>query len=98
MESRPTVKGCAACQLTFADPVRLEPLKMSEIPGGPWRKLSTDFLGPLPKGDYLMSVTVTCEYSRFNVVRRVASVKRSVIPVWVPADHKVRQWQPFRLP
>ena len=44
----------------------MEPLKMSELPSGPWKDLSADFCGPLPTEEYLFVITV--EYSRYAVV------------------------------
>ena len=74
------VMSCTACQLVHSDPVRPEPLCMSDMPEGPWENLSADFCGPLPTGDYLF--VITDEYSRFPVVEIVKSVSSSaVIPV-----------------
>ena len=39
---------------------------MSDMPGGAWRNLSMDFLGPLPSGEELM--VLVDEYSRFPIV------------------------------
>ena len=41
------VMSCTACQLVHSDPVRPEPLCMSDMPEGPWENLSADFCGPL---------------------------------------------------
>ena len=46
------IKNCTACQLIHSNPVRLEPLSMSDLPDGLWENLSADFCGPLPSGDF----------------------------------------------
>ena len=53
---------------------------MSDMPTRPWRKLSVDFIGPLPSGEELM--VVVDEYSRHPIVDTVRSVStNTVIPV-----------------
>ncbi|XP_060589850.1 uncharacterized protein K02A2.6-like [Ruditapes philippinarum] len=57
-----------------------EPLKMSDLPSGPWKNISADFCGPLENGDYLL--VVVDEYSRYPIVEIVKSVSANmVIPV-----------------
>ncbi|XP_052806251.1 uncharacterized protein K02A2.6-like [Mya arenaria] len=74
------IKGCLACQANTKEPRSREPLRMSEMPSGPWMNLSADFCGPLQTGDYLL-VTVD-EYSRYPIVEIVKSVSaNTVIPV-----------------
>ncbi|XP_062599630.1 uncharacterized protein K02A2.6-like, partial [Saccostrea cucullata] len=74
------VTNCSACQLLTPERHTMEPLKMSELPGGPWENLSIDFCGPLPSGDYLFEIIDN--YSRYPVVEIVKSVSaKSVIPV-----------------
>ncbi|XP_062571293.1 uncharacterized protein K02A2.6-like [Saccostrea cucullata] len=74
------VTNCSACQLLTPEHHTMEPLKMSELPGGPWENLSIDFCGPLPSVDYLF--VIIDEYSRYPVVEIVKSVSaKSVIPV-----------------
>ena len=53
---------------------------MTETPNSPWEKVSIDFCGPLPSGDYLL--VVIDDYSRFPEVEILKStssraVKRS---------------------
>ena len=60
------VRRCFACQCTQNSKPHLEPMQMSDMPGGAWRNLSMDFLGPLPSGEELM--VLVDEYSRFPIV------------------------------
>ena len=73
------VKSCIPCQAN-TNRTNIEPLSMSSLPSGPWKKLSLDFCGPLPSGDTLM--VMQDEYSRYPVVEilRKTTVE-SVIPV-----------------
>lgn len=74
------IRRCHACQVVQDTHTPLEPLRMSEMPPGPWQHVSIDFCGPLPTGDYLM--VLIDEYSRYPVVEIVRSVSAStVIPV-----------------
>eukprot|EP00057_Strongylocentrotus_purpuratus_P008996 XP_011663470.1 PREDICTED: uncharacterized protein K02A2.6-like [Strongylocentrotus purpuratus] len=74
------VKDCPVCQTVRDIRTPLEPLKMSQMPPGPWQNLSIDFCGPLPTGEYLM--VLIDEFSRYPVVEVVGSVSaRAVIPV-----------------
>ncbi|XP_045160783.1 uncharacterized protein K02A2.6 [Mercenaria mercenaria] len=74
------IKGCIACLATTKERNRTEPLKMSELPSGPWQDLSADFYGPLPSEEYLF--VITDEYSRYPMVEVVKSVSSSrVIPI-----------------
>ena len=74
------VDCCLSCQAaTKGNAQRLEPLQMTPLPRDPWKKLSIDFLGPLPSGDYLMVVIDV--YSRFAEVENFTSTSaRSTIP------------------
>ena len=75
-----TVKTCEACQVVSKD-VRLHPLQMSELPDYCWQKVSADFAGPFPSGDY--ALVIIDEYSRYPVVEIVKSTSsRVVIPVF----------------
>ena len=62
------VKQCILCQANTGRGT-VEPLRMSDLPRGPWLNLSVDFCKPLPSGDYLM--VIVDEYSRFLVVEVV---------------------------
>ncbi|XP_052780716.1 uncharacterized protein K02A2.6-like [Mya arenaria] len=74
------IKGCLACQANTKEPRSREPLRMSEMPSGPWMNLSADFCGPLQTGDYLL--VIVDEYSRYPIVEIVKSVSaNTVIPV-----------------
>ena len=54
---------------------------MSELPDGPWEKLSTDFHGPLPSGHYLL--VIIDQYSRYPVVEIVKSTSaKATIPIY----------------
>ena len=48
------VRRCFACQCTQNNKPHLEPMQMCDMPGGAWRNLSMDFLGPLPSGEELV--------------------------------------------
>ncbi|XP_014673938.1 PREDICTED: mitochondrial-processing peptidase subunit alpha-like [Priapulus caudatus] len=62
-----------------------EPLKPRPLPGGPWKEISIDFLGPLPSGDVLL--VAIDNYSRFPEVEIISSTSaKTVIPKNV---HKV---------
>lgn len=96
------IRGCLACQANTSEHRNKEPLKMSELPSGPWLNLSADFCGPLQNGDYLF--VIVDEYSRYPVVEIVKSVSaNTVIPVLdkvisqfsVPAVIKTDNGSPF---
>ncbi|XP_038106874.1 uncharacterized protein K02A2.6-like [Culex quinquefasciatus] len=59
------VRSCLDCQIV-GQPGPAEPLKIRELPQGPWSYLSMDMLGPLPSGESLLVVIDL--YSRFRVV------------------------------
>ena len=64
------IEKCIPCQA--ATPTKHhEPLQMTKLPDGPWQKLSADFCGPLPTGDYLL--VVIDEYSRYPEVEILKS-------------------------
>ena len=72
------IRNCMACQVTAPQTARL-PLKMTELPKGPMAKVSSDFYGPLPTGEYIL--LVNCLYSRYPMVRIVYSTSaKAVIP------------------
>lgn len=72
------IAGCIPCQANV--PVHTqEPLCMSDLPSSPWEKVSVDFCGPFPSGDYLL--VVVDEYSRFPEVEILQSTSaRATIP------------------
>ncbi|PFX25910.1 Uncharacterized protein K02A2.6 [Stylophora pistillata] len=72
------VGNCLACQATIPCHTR-EPLQMSELPTGPWKKISVDFAGPFPNKD--MALVFWDQYSRYPVVEFVTSTSaEAVIP------------------
>ena len=74
-----SVKGCIACQ-TLTPQFNIEPLKMADLPSGPWKDISADFCGPLPTGEHLF--VIIDEYSRYPIVEIIWSVSaKTVIPV-----------------
>ncbi|KAK3105801.1 hypothetical protein FSP39_006028 [Pinctada imbricata] len=74
------LKDCVACQVLTPERTIVEPLKMSELPSGPWENLSMDFCGPLPSSEYLL--VIVDEYTRYPVVEIVKSVSsNATIPI-----------------
>lgn len=57
---------------------------MSDMPDKPWEKLSVDFCGPLPSGDYLF--VITDEFSRYPVLEVTRSTSANAT---IPVLHKV---------
>ena len=64
------VKKCKKCQCNVKTQ-RLEPLRMTKMPEGPWENLSIDYYGPLKSGHYLL--VIVDEHSRYPVVRKVTT-------------------------
>ena len=64
------VGKCLSCQANTPFHSR-EPLQMTELPDGPWEKVSVDFAGPLPNND--MALVFWDQYSRYPVVEFVIS-------------------------
>ena len=71
-EIEKAIQGYMACQANTKEVKTREPLRMSEMPSGPWQNLSADFCGQLDTGEYLM--VITDEYSRYLEVEIVKSV------------------------
>ena len=95
------VSTCIACQSNTPETHR-EPLKMTELPDGPWDKLSVDFCGPMANGD--LTLVFYCQYARYPVVEFVASTsEKATIPVFrrvfdtygVPKEIKSDNGPPF---
>ena len=65
------INTCAACQAVV--PVNAqEPIYQStELPNGPWEKLTIDYYGPLPSGEHVL--VVIDEYLRFPEIDVAAS-------------------------
>ena len=100
-EVEDTVGNCRPCLAAVVTKDR-EPLQMSELPSGPWDKVSTDFHGPLPSGQLLL--VVIDQYSRYPVVEIVNSTAASTaIPVYdkifgmfgIPVEVKSDNGSPF---
>lgn len=71
-------KSCVPC-LASVPKNESEPLKMSELPDGPWAEVSADFYGPLSSNTYLL--VIVDDYSRYPVVEIVSSTSaKAVIP------------------
>ena len=49
------VKTCESCQIVSKD-ARIHPLQMSQLPDYPWQKVSCDFTGPFPTGEYALVI------------------------------------------
>ena len=77
------MKYCESCQAAVYKN-DTEPLRMSELPNGPWESIKVDFYGPLPSGLYLL--TVVDEYSRWAEVEPVSSTSAAIV---VPVLNKV---------
>ena len=74
------VKTCESCQIVSKD-ARIHPLQMSQLPDYPWQKVSCDFTGPFPTGEY--ALVIIDEYSRYPIVEIVKSTSSiAVIPVF----------------
>ena len=95
------VSTCIACQSNTPQTHR-EPLKMTELPGGPWDKVSVDFCGPMANGD--LALVFYCQYSRYPVVEFVGSTsEKATTPVFkrvfdtygVPEEIKSDNGPPF---
>ena len=65
------MKKCLACQAN-GEKQKLEPLRPSTMPAGPWWEVSADFYGPLDTGAYWM--VNYCDYSRYVFVDSIKSV------------------------
>ena len=79
-----------------------EPLKMTDLPEGPWDKVSVDFCGPMASGDF--ALVFYCQYARYPVVEFVGSTsEKATIPMFrrvfdthgVPKEIKSDNGPPF---
>ena len=64
------VGKCLACPSTTPCHTR-EPLQMTDLPRGPWKKVSVDFAGPLRNKD--MALVFWDQYARYPVVEFTSS-------------------------
>ena len=56
-----------------------EPLRMTDMPSGPWQKVHLDFYGPLPSGEHLLvCIDRSSRYPEVEIVRSTKAA--SVIP------------------
>jgi transposase InsO family protein len=100
-QAKSMIEKCIPCQA--ATPTKHhEPLQMTKLPDGPWQKLSADFCGPLPTGDYLL--VVIDEYSRYPEVEILKSTSaKATIPKFdkilsthgIPIEIKTDNGPPF---
>ena len=59
--------------------VHWEPLNMTELPGGPWRKVSVDLCRPL--ANRYLALLFHCQYTRYPVAEfLIPTSKKSTIP------------------
>jgi hypothetical protein len=73
------VKKCLSCEVND-NRLMHEPLQMSNLPKAPWLKLSIDFCGPVPTGEYLL--VLIDEFSRYPVVHVVRNRSaETIIPL-----------------
>ena len=56
------VSTCIACQSNTPQMHR-KPLRMTDLPEGPWEKVSVDFCGPMASGD--LALVFYCQYARY---------------------------------
>ena len=74
------VSTCIACQSNKPQTLR-EPLKMTDLPEGPWDKVSVDFWGPMASSD--LALVFYCQYARYPVVEFVGSTsEKATIPIF----------------
>ena len=69
-----TVDQCIPCQAT-EKPNNPEPLRMTDMPSGPWQKVHLDLYGPLPSGEHLL--VCIDRYSRYLEVDRNRAIDKS---------------------
>ena len=95
------VGKCLACQSTTPCHTR-EPLQMTDLPRGPWQKVSVDFAGPLRNKD--MALVFWDQYARYPVVEFTSSTFADyVIPLFtrvfntygIPEEIKSDNGPPF---
>ena len=95
------VGKCLACQSTTPCHTR-EPLQMTDLPRGPWQKVSVDFAGPLRNKD--MALVFWDQYARYPFVEFTSSTFADyVIPLFtrvfntygIPEEIKSDNGPPF---
>ena len=70
------VAECIPCQASGTAP-KPEPLRMSELPTGPWLEVCADFFGPLPTGVYIL--VVIDEYSKYPEIDIIHSTSATAV-------------------
>ena len=84
------IDSCQACQINHPR-VLYEPLKMSNMPNGPWEQVDIDFYGPTPSNTDLL--VLVDQYSRYALVKEVTSKKAEYV---IPILHEI--WSTFGIP
>ena len=69
-------KSCIACQATIKDN-KLEPLKMQNLPDGPWEVVAVDFKGPIGENHKYILVCMD-EFSRYPEIEIVPSTSEKL--------------------
>jgi transposase InsO family protein len=96
------VRNCQECQLIYAKR-QYEPLQPSKMPMGSWQKVSADFFGPMPDGNYWF--VNSCDYSKWLDITRIKSTSfDSIEPVLnklfnkmgIPLEYKTDNGPPFQ--
>ena len=70
------INKCLPCQANTPKQTA-EPLRMSNLPSGPWREVTIHFCGPYPTGEYLM--VIIDNFSKFPIVELIRSTAASSI-------------------
>ena len=70
------VRSCLPCQAASQQKPK-ERLQMTELPARPWQKISLDFSGPYPSGEYCL--IVVDDYSRYLVVELVSTTSAAAV-------------------
>ena len=65
------IRQCHGCQLV-SEPSNPEPMKRHELPVFPWQRITTDLLGPMPNGEYVLAIVDY--YSRFVEIEILKSI------------------------
>jgi hypothetical protein len=96
------VKSCRECQ-TIDSKRQYAPLQPSEMPAGPWQKVSADFFGPMPDGRYWF--VNSCDYSKWVHVVKLRSVafegvelelEKLFNKMGIPLEYKTDNGSPFQ--
>ena len=66
------VRQCHGCQIV-TDASSKDPIRVTDLPNGPWEDLAVDLLGPLPNGENIL--VAVDYYSRWYEIRFLTSTK-----------------------